>query len=132
MYKFHSTLLSGEYKISNLDFLFFFFFFGILVVETFSFSQVTTLGEDDGSDDVTVDVVSSIGDEIVGGEVNAVASEEEEESTDLIEIVHVSEDYFYMQHIVKLAAVLHTLVSLAMLIAYYHLKASMIFHYDFC
>nr|BAA41471.1 ryanodine receptor homologue [Drosophila melanogaster] len=38
------------------------------------------------------------------------------------ELVHVDEDFFYMEHVLRIAACLHSLVSLAMLIAYYHLK----------
>ncbi|XP_026840889.1 ryanodine receptor isoform X9 [Drosophila persimilis] len=38
------------------------------------------------------------------------------------ELVHVNEDFFYMAHVLRIAACLHSLVSLAMLIAYYHLK----------
>lgn len=34
----------------------------------------------------------------------------------------MSEDYFYMAHVLRLMALLHSIVSLAMLIAYYHLK----------
>ncbi|XP_018801099.1 PREDICTED: ryanodine receptor isoform X5 [Bactrocera latifrons] len=41
---------------------------------------------------------------------------------DLPELVHVDEDFFYMAHVIRIAAFLHSLVSLAMLIAYYHLK----------
>ena len=37
-------------------------------------------------------------------------------------MVHVDEDYFYMAHVMRLAAILHSMVSLAMLIAYYNLK----------
>lgn len=39
-----------------------------------------------------------------------------------LELVHVDQDFFYMAHVMRLAAMLHSLVSLAMLIAYYHLK----------
>lgn len=39
-----------------------------------------------------------------------------------LELVHVNEDFFYMEHVMRLAALLHSLASLAMLIAYYHLK----------
>lgn len=46
----------------------------------------------------------------------------EEDEEDLIELVHVDEDYFYMAHVMRLMAFIHTIVSLAMLIAYYHLK----------
>lgn len=38
------------------------------------------------------------------------------------EIVEVDEDYFYMEHIMRIAAFAHSVVSLCMLIAYYHLK----------
>lgn len=36
--------------------------------------------------------------------------------------MEVDEDFFYMEHVMKVAAVLHSIVSLCMLIAYYHLK----------
>lgn len=39
-----------------------------------------------------------------------------------LELVHVNQDFFYMEHVMRLAAFLHSLASLAMLIAYYHLK----------
>ncbi|KRG04786.1 ryanodine receptor isoform X8 [Drosophila mojavensis] len=44
------------------------------------------------------------------------------EDDDIPELVHVDEDFFYMEHVLRIAALLHSLVSLAMLIAYYHLK----------
>lgn len=50
-----------------------------------------------------------------------------EDDEDLIELVHVDEDFFYMAHVMRLMAALHTLVSLAMLIAYYHLKVNLEF-----
>jgi len=40
----------------------------------------------------------------------------------VLELVQVNQDFFYMAHVMRLAAMLHSLVSLAMLIAYYHLK----------
>lgn len=46
----------------------------------------------------------------------------EEEKEDIPELVHVDEDFFYMAHVIRMAALMHSLVSLAMLIAYYHLK----------
>lgn len=55
-----------------------------------------------------------------GGEDDGGSGEEEDE--DPLEFVHVNEDFFYMAHVMRLAALLHSLVSLAMLIAYYHLK----------
>lgn len=50
----------------------------------------------------------------------------EEEDEDVPEIVEVSEDYYYMAHVMRLLALLHSLVSLAMLVAYYHLKVLVI------
>lgn len=47
-------------------------------------------------------------------------SEEEEEEVQ--EFVEVAEDYYYMAHVMRLLAILHSMVSLAMLVAYYHLK----------
>lgn len=46
----------------------------------------------------------------------------EEDDEDVPEIVEVAEDYYYMAHVMRLLAALHSLVSLAMLVAYYHLK----------
>ena len=45
-----------------------------------------------------------------------------EEEEDPLELVQVDEDFFYMAHAMRAAALLHSLVSLCMLIAYYHLK----------
>lgn len=44
------------------------------------------------------------------------------EEDDSIEVVHIDEDFFYMEHVINIAAVLHSVVSLAILIGYYHLK----------
>ncbi|XP_043283357.1 ryanodine receptor isoform X10 [Venturia canescens] len=52
-----------------------------------------------------------------GGEGDG--SEEEEDPPEFVE---VAEDFYYMAHVMRLMAVLHSLVSLAMLVAYYHLK----------
>lgn len=80
---------------------------------------MTTLGTDDDADDVTVDVVSSSAEDI-SSEIGAV----DEEPSTAMELVHVNYDYFYLAHVMRLFAALHSLASLAMLIAYYHLKVS--------
>lgn len=49
-------------------------------------------------------------------------SEEEEEDAYALEYVEVAEDFYYMAHVIRLMAILHAIVSLAMLVAYYHLK----------
>lgn len=46
----------------------------------------------------------------------------EGEDEDPLETVIVNEDFFYMEYVLRLAAFLHSTCSLAMLIAYYHLK----------
>ncbi|XP_075211293.1 ryanodine receptor [Lycorma delicatula] len=98
------------------------------------FYKVTTLGEDDegGSGEVDNGSVEDLMEELggmsgeEGGGASGGASGEgsggESAEEDPIELVHVDEDFFYMAHVMRLAAMLHSLVSLAMLIAYYHLK----------
>lgn len=103
------------------------------------FYKVTTLGEDgedaDGSQEDLVDMLAGsgsgagsglgLGSGIGSGGGEDVASGEDggsEEEEDPLEVVHVNEDYFYMAHVMRLMAIMHSLVSLAMLIAYYHLK----------
>lgn len=54
-----------------------------------------------------------------GSGENASAEDSEEE---VQEFVEVAEDYYYMAHVMRLLAILHSIVSLAMLVAYYHLK----------
>lgn len=49
-------------------------------------------------------------------------NDSEEEDEDPLEFVEVSEDFYYMAHVMRLMAALHSIVSLAMLVAYYHLK----------
>lgn len=50
--------------------------------------------------------------------------DESEEEIDVyaLEYVQVDEDFYYMAHVLRLMAMLHAMVSLAMLVAYYHLK----------
>lgn len=91
--------------------------------------QVTTLGEDDdagsgeGSVEQLMEELTGDSDDVSGGGSSGGESSEE----DPIEMVHVDEDFFYMAHVMRLAAILHSLVSLAMLIAYYHLKVMFLF-----
>lgn len=56
------------------------------------------------------------------GEGSGAGSGESGEDEDPLEMVHVDEDFYYMAHVMRLAAILHSIVSLAMLIAYYNLK----------
>jgi len=51
------------------------------------------------------------GEDADGGE------EEDDEET-----IHVDERFFYIEHIVRFMAIIHSLISLFMLVAYYHLK----------
>ncbi|XP_062134846.1 ryanodine receptor isoform X8 [Drosophila sulfurigaster albostrigata] len=58
----------------------------------------------------------------LGGSGDGGSGDGDFEDDDIPELVHVDEDFFYMEHVLRIAAMLHSLVSLAMLIAYYHLK----------
>ncbi|KAG8317291.1 Ryanodine receptor 2 [Homalodisca vitripennis] len=101
------------------------------------FYRVTSLGEEDGGDEASSveDLIEELqgsgsGAGAISGEEGGTSAglegggsgEEGGDEEDAIELVHVDEDYFYMAHVMRLAALLHSLVSLAMLIAYYHLK----------
>lgn len=44
------------------------------------------------------------------------------EEEDPLEKVHINEDFYYIEHVMRLSAFLHSVVSFCMLIAYYHLK----------
>jgi len=89
---------------------------------------VTTLGEDEEGDDDdggASQQLDDLLDELSGEMTNsteAMDDGDEEDEEDPIELVHVDEDFFYMEHVMRVMAFLHSMVSLAMLIAYYHLK----------
>ena len=95
-------------------------------------NQVTTLGEDDddegdgnGSGEELDDLMEDLSSEVTNStEVTSGEIGEEEDEEDPIELVHVDEDFYYMAHVMRLMAMLHSLASLCMLIAYYHLKVS--------
>lgn len=92
--------------------------------------KVTTLGEDDddGDDGSGSGEINDLLEELGSGEMNSTEIDDggsgsiEEDEDDPIELVHVDEDFFYMAHVMRIMAALHSLTSLAMLIAYYHLK----------
>lgn len=70
---------------------------------------------------------------VLGDDISGMGSGEDMGSgeEDPIELVHVDQDFFYMEHVMRLMALLHSLSSLAMLIAYYHLKVSLL-HLLYC
>lgn len=95
-------------------------------------NQVTSLADDsdeEGSGGMT-DLLTEMSGEGASGlagsgmEMGSGSGEDgsEEEDEDVQEFVEVSEDYYYMAHVMRLLALLHSIVSLAMLVAYYHLK----------
>ncbi|XP_067007679.2 ryanodine receptor [Anabrus simplex] len=88
--------------------------------------KVTTLGEDDdgngsGSEEVH-DLMEELSAELNSTEIGSGEIGSGEDEDDPIELVQVDEDFFYMEHVLRFMAALHSLTSLAMLIAYYHLK----------
>ena len=49
-------------------------------------------------------------------------SDVEEDESDSSEWIHVDEHFYYIEYIIFLLGLLHALISIAMLIAYYNLK----------
>lgn len=80
------------------------------------------MDKEDSSSEIE-DVIISTSDENISGVTSLIGGGSEEEDDDsALELVHVKERFFYMNHVMRLAAAVHSLISLAMLIAYYHLK----------
>lgn len=48
--------------------------------------------------------------------------DDEGDDEDAAEYIHVDERFSYLEHVLRGMAILHSLISLFMLIAYYHLK----------
>lgn len=89
------------------------------------FYKVTTFGEDseDGSGSGSPFDLSGSGSGSGSGFMGSGSGDGEEGADeDPLESVHVDEDFYYMEHVLRIAAFLHSTVSLALLIAYYHLK----------
>lgn len=89
------------------------------------FYKVTSFAEDEeaSGDDVLI-LGSGSGAGMAGSGLGSGEGSGDDggDEDDIPELVHVDEDFFYMEHVIRIAAMLHSLVSLAMLIAYYHLK----------
>lgn len=88
------------------------------------FYKVTTYGED-GDEDVDDLLGFGSGSGMLGagsGDDGSGSGDGDGEEEEPLESVHVSEDFFYIEHVLRASAMLHSLCSLCMLIAYYHLK----------
>jgi ryanodine receptor 2 len=88
------------------------------------FYRVSTFEEEgDGSEEAASieEILNSASDELDGsGEVGS--GEDGDDDDGGLEIVEIDEKYFYVGYVLRLFAALHILISVAMLIAYYHLK----------
>ncbi|XP_034937910.1 ryanodine receptor isoform X2 [Chelonus insularis] len=105
----------------------FFINFMLLFYRVTSIVDISKEGSGDALADLMVDMSGESGSGsgggsggIMGSGAEGEGSEEDEE--ELPEYVAVPEDYYYMAHAMRLMAALHSIVSLAMLVAYYHLK----------
>lgn len=88
--------------------------------------------DEEGSGEAMVDILAEMSGEGPSGSGSGSGMEmgsgsgenesEEEEDAYALEYVEVAEDFYYMAHVMRLMAALHSIVSLAMLVAYYHLK----------
>ena len=76
--------------------------------------------EDDSADDELEELAAAAaggnGDEGGGGEG------EEEDGGEEDEFVHVNANYYYLEYIIRFLGMVHAVISLCMLIAYYNLK----------
>ena len=73
--------------------------------------------EDDSADDEMEELTAAAnGDEGGGGEG------EEEDGGEEDEFVHVNANYYYLEYIIRFLGMVHAVISLCMLIAYYNLK----------
>ncbi|XP_037915514.1 ryanodine receptor isoform X7 [Hermetia illucens] len=81
-------------------------------------------GDEEGSGDGDGDLFmgSGSGGGIASSGLGSGEGSGDGEDEDALEAVIVDEHYFYMAHVLRIAAMLHSIVSLCMLIAYYHLK----------
>lgn len=83
-------------------------------------------GSGDSIDDILSEMSGASGSGMGSGFAETASSGDDEngsdEDEDPLEYVSVPDDYYYMSHLMRIMAGLHSLVSLAMLVAYYHLK----------
>ncbi|XP_026743410.1 LOW QUALITY PROTEIN: ryanodine receptor [Trichoplusia ni] len=85
------------------------------------FYKVSTLEVEGGEGSGLGDIIAGSGSGSGSGSGDG-GSGDSGEDDDGLEVVHIDEDFFYMEHVIKVAAALHSVVSLAILIGYYHLK----------
>lgn len=78
---------------------------------------LTEMSGDDGSGMGGSGAGSGLGIEIGSGDEGEAEDEEE-----LLEYVEVPKDYYLIAYMMRLMAAVHSIISLAMLVAYYHLK----------
>lgn len=58
----------------------------------------------------------------LGKDFGSGEEEGSEDDEDLIEFVEVSKDWIFIAYLMRIMAIMHSIISLAMLVAYYHLK----------
>lgn len=85
------------------------------------FYKVSNMGEEEAEGDDDLMGFGSGSGSGFGGSGSG-SGDGEGDDEDPLETVTVSEDYFFMEYVIKMAAFLHSTCSLAMLIAYYQLK----------
>lgn len=86
------------------------------------FYKVTTYGDDGELNDGEMEGFGESGSGNIFAGSGSGSGADDGEDSDPPESVHVDEDFFYIEHVLRMAAFLHSTCSLAMLIAYYHLK----------
>ena len=120
-----STINFGEYIKKVISFLARNFFtmkfialsIAFLINFMLLFYKVSVM-EDDSADDELEELAASVDQAGTGGDEGG--GEEEEGEVD--EFVHVNETYYYLEYIIRFLGMVHAVISLCMLIAYYNLK----------
>ena len=121
-----STINFGEYIKKVISFLARNFFtmkfialsIAFLINFMLLFYKVSVM-EDDSADDEMEELAASM--EAATGDGDATGEDEGDGGED-DEFVHVNETYYYLEYIIRFLGIIHAVISLCMLIAYYNLK----------
>lgn len=112
-----SLLARNFYKLKNIALVLAFTINFLLL-----FYQITTYGEGEEDEDDLIMGSGSGGGTMGSGFGSGEGSGEGEEDEEALESIHVDEEYFYVEHVLRGCAILHSIISFCMLVAYYQLK----------
>ncbi|XP_069958037.1 ryanodine receptor isoform X5 [Cherax quadricarinatus] len=79
-----------------------------------------------GSGDAAILGDDDTDDELGSGNFTLGEDSDDEDDEEVEEWIHMDDRYFYLEHILRLLTVTHSIVALCMLLAYYHLKIPLV------